>query len=58
MLAGVAAARALGADFAYIGTRLIATQEASVQPEYKQMLVESSAADVFYTPRPENCARA
>ena len=47
---GVAAARALGADFAYVGTRFIATKEASVQPEYKQMLVESSAADVFYTP--------
>jgi nitronate monooxygenase len=47
---GVVAARALGADFGYLGTRFIATQEATVQPEYKQMLVESSAADVFYTP--------
>jgi nitronate monooxygenase len=47
---GVAAAHALGADFAYMGTRFIATKEASVQPGYKQMLVESSAADVFYTP--------
>ena len=47
---GIAAARALGADFAYLGTRFIATQEASVEPGYKQMLVDSSAADVFYTP--------
>lgn len=48
--AGVAAALALGADFAYLGTRFIATQEASVSDGYKQMLLDSTAADILYTP--------
>lgn len=47
---GVAAALALGADFAYIGTRLIGTQEAAASDVYKQMLLDSSAADIIYTP--------
>lgn len=46
----VAAARLMGADLAYIGTRFIATQEAQADPEYKQMLLESSADDIVYTP--------
>lgn len=46
----VLAARALGADFAYVGTRFIASEEASAPERYKQMIVESSAADVIYTP--------
>ena len=46
----VAAARAMGADFGYMGTRFIATQEASVNPGYKQMIVDCSAADIFNTP--------
>ncbi len=45
----VLAAQALGADLAYIGTRFIATEEANAVPDYKQMLVESSAADIVYT---------
>jgi nitronate monooxygenase len=45
----VLAARALGADFAYVGTRFIATTEANADERYKRMLVESSAADVLYT---------
>lgn len=40
---------AAGADLAYAGTRFIATQEANANPEYKQMLVESSAADIVYS---------
>ncbi|MFA5939673.1 MAG: nitronate monooxygenase family protein [Sinimarinibacterium sp.] len=48
--AGVAAALALGADFAYMGTRFIATQEAAVSDAYKQMVVDSTAADIVYTP--------
>lgn len=48
---GIAAARALGADFAYLGTRFIATEEANAPPEYKQMLVDSSAQDIIYTPK-------
>jgi nitronate monooxygenase len=47
---GVAAARALGADFAYIGTRFIATQEANAPDAYKQMLLDSTSADILYTP--------
>ncbi len=46
----VLAARAMGADFAYIGTRVIASTEAHAQPEYKQMIVNTAAADIVYTP--------
>ena len=42
----VASAIALGADFAYLGTRFIATQEANADSEYKKMLEESAAADI------------
>ena len=45
----VASALALGADFAYLGTRFIATHEANAEPEYKQMLIESSAKDIVYS---------
>jgi len=46
----ILAAQAMGADLAYIGTRFIATPEANAVPAYKQMILESSAADVVYTP--------
>lgn len=46
----IAAARAMGADLAYAGTRFIATQEARAQESYKAMIVESAAADIIYTP--------
>ncbi len=46
----VLAAEAIGADFAYMGTRFIATQEANALEGYKRMIVESTAADVVYTP--------
>jgi nitronate monooxygenase len=46
----VAAARVIGADFAYVGTRFIATVEANADPRYKQMLVDSTAADILYSP--------
>jgi nitronate monooxygenase len=46
----VAATRALGADFAYMGTRFIATTESAAQSEYKQMIVDAGATDVTYTP--------
>jgi nitronate monooxygenase len=45
----ILAAQAMGADFAYIGSAFIATQEAKAQEAYKQMIVDSSAADVVYT---------
>lgn len=47
--ADVVAARAIGADLAYIGTRFIATEEANAKPEYKQMIVDSTASDIVYT---------
>ncbi|MCW5620979.1 MAG: nitronate monooxygenase [Burkholderiales bacterium] len=47
---GVLAAEAIGADFAYVGTRFIATLEANADSRYKQMLVDSSATDIVYTP--------
>jgi nitronate monooxygenase len=46
----IAAARAMGADFAYMGTRFIATQESNAQPEYKAMVCEAKAEDIVYTP--------
>jgi len=46
----ILAAQAMGADFAYIGTRFIATREANAQEAYKQCLVDSAAVDVVYTP--------
>nr|WP_255552748.1 nitronate monooxygenase family protein [Brevundimonas sp. BAL450] len=46
----VAAALMMGADFAYMGTRFIATTESLAQQEYKQMIVDAGASDVTYTP--------
>ena len=45
----VASAIALGADFAYLGTRFIATEEANADPEYKKMLEDSAASDIVYS---------
>jgi nitronate monooxygenase len=45
----VLAAQAAGADFAYVGSAFIATEEAHADPRYKQMLVESTARDIVYT---------
>ncbi|MEO8921435.1 MAG: nitronate monooxygenase family protein [Caldimonas sp.] len=46
---GVLAARAMGADFAYIGSAFIATDEARAAPEYKTMIVASSSDDIVYS---------
>jgi nitronate monooxygenase len=46
----VLAAQLLGADLAYMGTRLIATQENAASPAYKQMLLDARAADIIHTP--------
>ncbi|MEO1204148.1 MAG: nitronate monooxygenase family protein [Pseudomonadota bacterium] len=46
----VLAARAMGADLAYMGTRFIASEEANAMPDYKAMIVESKARDIVYTP--------
>ncbi|MFO1393609.1 MAG: nitronate monooxygenase family protein [Steroidobacteraceae bacterium] len=47
--ADVFAAIALGADFAYIGTRFLATTEANVPDAYKQSIVDSNSDEVVYT---------
>jgi len=47
----VAAAQLLGADLAYMGTRFLATEEANIVPEYKQMLIDSASKDIVYTPK-------
>src|SRR5450830_1155717 len=40
---------AVGADFAYIGSRWLATKESNVSDAYRDAIVDSSAADVVYT---------
>ncbi|MGC0055603.1 NAD(P)H-dependent flavin oxidoreductase [Brucella pituitosa] len=45
----VLAAQAMGADLAYIGSPFIATTEARASEDYKQMIVESNAADIVYS---------
>jgi len=45
----ILAAQILGADFAYMGTRFIATQECLASEEYKQMILDSGISDVIYT---------
>lgn len=42
----VFAARTLGADAAYLGTRFIPTREALCVDEYKQMIVDASSDDI------------
>lgn len=46
----IAAAQMMGADLAYLGTRFINTQESLVVDEYRQMIEQTSSADIFYTP--------
>lgn len=45
----VLAAQAMGADFAYIGTRWLATKESNVDQAYRDAILASSAADIVYT---------
>ncbi|WP_174279482.1 NAD(P)H-dependent flavin oxidoreductase [Sphingomonas bacterium] len=45
----VAAAIAMGADLAYIGSAFIATDEARAAEGYKDMVVASGAADIVYS---------
>lgn len=48
--AGVAGAVAAGADFVYMGTRFLATQESLAQDDYKQMVVHSGPDDLIVSP--------
>jgi len=45
----ILAALAAGADLAYIGTRFLATPEASVPERYKEEILKAHAADIVYT---------
>jgi len=45
----ILAAQAMGADMAYIGSPFIATSEARASDAYKQMIVDSTAADIVYS---------
>ncbi|MCP3018308.1 NAD(P)H-dependent flavin oxidoreductase [Cupriavidus basilensis] len=45
----ILAAQAMGADFAYIGTRFIASQEANASADYKQSLIKAGASDIIYS---------
>lgn len=45
----VLAAQAMGADFAYIGSAFIATEEARAVDGYKQMIVDSNSDDIVYS---------
>ncbi|MFJ8246880.1 NAD(P)H-dependent flavin oxidoreductase [Peribacillus asahii] len=46
----ILAAQALGADFAYMGTRFIATTESNASKEYQKMVTDSTVDDILYTP--------
>jgi nitronate monooxygenase len=46
----ILAAQLLGADLAYMGTRLIASQDNDAPDAYKCMLLEAHAADIIHTP--------
>ena len=48
--AAVLAAQAMGCDAAYMGTRFIASRESLAAESYKQMIVDSNAEDIVYTP--------
>lgn len=45
----VLAAQIAGADFAYMGTRFIATKECLASDAYKQMIIDSGIDDIVYT---------
>jgi nitronate monooxygenase len=45
----VLAAQAMGADFAYIGSAFIATEEARAPEAYKEMIVAGSSDDIVYS---------
>src|SRR3546814_7042342 len=48
---GIAAARALGADLVYMGTRFAASEESLASEAYKALLVSETMADVVLTDR-------
>jgi nitronate monooxygenase len=47
--ADVLAARAMGADLAYLGTRFVATTESLASDDYREQVVTAGAADIVHT---------
>ncbi|NLD84367.1 MAG: nitronate monooxygenase [Actinomycetales bacterium] len=45
----ILAARAAGADLAYIGSAFLAAEESRAPGDYKQMIVDSTASDIVYS---------
>ena len=45
----ILAAKILGADFVYMGTRFLATKESLTNEEYQKILIESTVEDIIYT---------
>ena len=45
----VLAAQAMGADFAYVGSAFVATEEARAVDEYKTLIVQSTSDDIVYS---------
>ena len=45
----VLAAQAMGADFAYVGSAFIATNEARAADDYKQAVVDANSDDIVYS---------
>lgn len=46
----IAAARLMGADMVYMGTRFMATAESLAVERQRQMILDAKAADIVYTP--------
>jgi len=46
----ILAARALGCDFAYLGTRFIPTTESMAPDRYQNMVIDADAAEILYSP--------
>ena len=45
----ILAAQVAGADFAYVGSAFLSTHEANVVDEYKQMIIDSTSADIVHS---------
>lgn len=46
----ILAARAMGADLTYMGTRFINTFESAAPAAYRQMIIDAGSADIIHTP--------
>jgi nitronate monooxygenase len=45
----IAAAKMMGADYAYMGTRFLAAEESNAEAPYKQMVIDASIENILYT---------